>query len=159
MKGFYVILLLLISPMTISGQEYSNDKTRHLIEKLTVLSTDSPSFYSDTTYLVVDDWTDITIYEKENHVDNKVHKVFLKIVRRAKIEDLIKMSNSDYPNIRVYAFWALLKHNRSDLANKILVDEASKKEEKVWFDSFGDLVLDFAVTDLMKELIRIENHI
>lgn len=46
---------------------------------------------------------------------NKTHKVFLKILKKAKSNDFILMTEGDYPNIRVYGFWALIKQNKKGL--------------------------------------------
>ena len=165
MKKACISILTLVLPIMIFGQNYSNNRIEKLVEKLTEMSTDFESgtfvgseFVKDTTYTVIDNWTDITIYENENYVDNKTHKVFLKIVKKAKNNDLILMTESDYPNIRVYGFWALIKRNKKELIKKVLKKESERKKEKVWFDSFGDLIQDFTTVELMNELIRMENY-
>jgi hypothetical protein len=153
-----LILLLMFCSTSIFAQEYSTKKIKKLVEKLSDFSTDYPSFNDDVAYFVVDNWTSNIIYEKENYVDNDIHKVFLKIIKKSRIEDLILMSKSDLPNIRVYAFWGLLKRNKRELAKNILNNEVKEDIEKVWFDSFGDLVQEYTPTELMKELIRKEDY-
>ncbi len=140
------------------GQDFSSRKVIKLIEELKKSSTDIPSFYNDTTYFVVDNWTQNMIYKNKNYIDNEVHKVFLKVVKKAKVDDLVLMSKNDYPNIRIYAFWGLLMRNKRELAKIVLIDEIKRRNEKVWFDSFGDLILDFTPIELMNELIRIKNY-
>ena len=165
MKKACISILTLVLPIMIFGQNYSKTRIEKLISNLTELSTDYESgnfvgseFVKDTAYSVIDNWTNITIYENENYVDNKAHKVFLKIVKKANRNDLILMTESDYPNIRVYGFWALIKRNEKELIEKVLKKESERKIEKIWFDSFGDLIQDFTTVKLMNELLRMENY-
>ena len=165
MKKACISILTLVLPIMIFGQNYSKNRIEKLISNLTELSTDYESgnfvgseFVKDTAYFVIDNWTDITIYKKKNYVDNKAHKVFLKIVKKAKRNDLILMTESEYPNIRVYGFWALIKRNEKELIKKVLKKESERKKEKIWFDSFGDLIQDFTTVKLMNELLRMENY-
>ncbi|WOD42914.1 hypothetical protein [Hwangdonia lutea] len=157
MKKIFIITFMIFSA-SIVAQEYSSKKVEKLIDKLYDYSTESFTFNDEINYMVVDNWTQNIVYKNKKYVDNKIHKVFLKIIRKSKIEDLILMSTSDFPNIRVYAFWALIRNDEKELANNVLKGEKGKEKGKVWFDSFGDLILDYTTTDLMKELVRLEGY-
>jgi hypothetical protein len=165
MKKTYISIITLALPIIVFGQNYSKNRIEKLISNLTELSTDFQSenivgseFVKDTTYFVFDNWTDVATYKNKNFVDNKAHKVFLKIVKKAKRNDLMIMTESDYPNIRVYGFWALIKRNEKELIERVLVKETERKKENILFDSFGDLILDFTTIQLMNELVEMENY-
>ena len=165
MKSAFAIISLLIFSLIIVGQNYSSKRMEKLVEKLKELSSDYEAgtfvgneFVRDTNFIVLDNRTDTEIYKNKNHADNKAHRAFLKIVKKAKTQDLAIMSRSEYPNIRVYGFWALIKRKEQDLARNIMKIESKRKTEIVWFDSFGDLILDFSTLRLMEKLIKMENY-
>lgn len=45
-----------------------------------------------------------------------------------------------------------------ELAKDIMNTESKMKTEIVWFDSIGDLILDFSTVGLMEKLIELENY-
>ena len=158
----YLLILFSILAAKVYSQEYSHQKVQILIDSLTSISTkfDNRSVLGmdgnesmavkDTLYMVYDNWTGLTIYRNANYIDNDVHKVFHKIVKKGKSQDFIQMTKSNFPNIRVYGYWAL-KQSKSKDTDKIL-SILSDDTEIVQFITVGDTLQQYEVNKIIKIL-------
>lgn len=158
----YLLILFSILAAKVYSQEYSNQKVHILIDSLTSISTkfdnrlvigvdgDAQIVVKDTLYKVYDNWTGLIIYRNANYIDNDVHKVFHKIVKKGKSQDFIQMTKSNFPNIRVYGYWAL-KQSKSKDTEKIL-SMLSDDTEIVQFITVGDTVQQYEVKEIIKIL-------
>jgi len=158
----FLIIVFSILAVKVYSQEYSHQKVHILIDSLTSISTkfdnrsvigmdgDEPIIVEDTLYKVYDNWTGLTIYRNANYIDNDVHKVFHKIVKKGKSQDFIHMTKSDFPNIRVYGYWALKqsKSKDTDKVSSILSDDT----DSVQFITVGDTLLGYKVNEIIKIL-------
>lgn len=159
-----IYLLILFSFLTakVYSQEYSDQKVQVLIDSLTSISTkfdnksvididgEVPMIVNDTLYKVYDNWTGLNIYRNAKYIDNDVHKVFHKIVKKGKSQDFILMTKSDFPNIRVYGYWAL-KQSKSKDTEKVL-SILSDDRDTVQFITVGDTLLGYKVNEIIKIL-------
>jgi len=158
----FLFIIFSILAANVYGQEYSHQKVQILIDSLTSISTkfddrsvigmdgQNPIVVKDTLYMVYDNWTGLIIYRNANYIDNDVHKVFHKIVKKGKSQDFIQMTKSNFPNIRVYGYWAL-KQSKSKDTDKIL-SILSDDTEIVQFITVGDSVQQYEVNKIIKIL-------
>ncbi len=158
----YLLIIFSIFAAKVYSQEYSHQKVQILIDSLTSISTkfdhrsvigmdgDVPIIVDDTLYSVYDNWTGLNIYRNANYIDNDVHKVFHKIVKKGKSQDFIQMTKSDFPNMRVYGYWAL-KQSKSKNTDKVL-SILSDDTETVQFITVGDTLRRYEVSEIIKIL-------
>ena len=155
----FLFIIFSILAANVYGQEYSHQKVQILIDSLTSISTkfddrsvigmdgQNPIVVKDTLYMVYDNWTGLIIYRNANYIDNDVHKVFHKIVKKGKSQDFIQMTKSDFPNIRVYGYWAL-KQSKSRDTDKIL-SILSNDTATVQFITVGDILKEYEVNEII----------
>jgi hypothetical protein len=158
----FLIIVFSILAVKVYGQEYSHEKVHILIDSLTSISTEFDQrsvsgmvgndsiIVEDTLYKVYDNWTGLTIYRNANYIDNDVHKVFHKIVKKGKSQDFIQMTKSDFPNIRVYGYWAL-KQSKSKDTDEVL-STLSNDTAIVQFITVGDTLKQYEVNEIIKIL-------
>lgn len=158
----YLFFIFPILATKVYCQEYNNQKIQVLVDSLASISTkfdhrsvigmdgDVPIISKDTLYNVYDNWTGLIIYRNANYIDNNVHKIFNKIVKKGKSQDFIQMTKSDYPNIRVYGYWAL-KKNKSRETEKIM-SILSHDTTTVQFLTVGDILKRYEVNEIIKIL-------
>ena len=158
----FLIIVFSILAVKVYSQEYSHEKVHILVDSLTSISTkfdnrsvigmegDEPIIVEDTLYEVYDNWTGLTIYRNANYIDNDVHKVFHKIVKKGKSQDFIQMTKSDFPNIRVYGYWAL-KQSKSKDTDEVL-SILSNDTAIVQFITVGDTLKQYEVNEIIKIL-------
>jgi len=167
MKKILLFFTLLIFGITF-GQNYSNNKIENYISKLIELSVNLDDYDYDVsvsepigrkeTFIVKDKYTSNFISSKKWFADNEQHLIFIKIYRKGTESDFLIMTNSEYPNIRVYGFWALIKNNKINDALNVLKEEKGKAKEIEWNSLGCDIYLK-QTDELMSEIFEIENII
>ncbi len=164
-KNILISFALLIFGSTF-GQEYSSKRIKCLVDELIKISVNlNDSDFSGPidepvgnkeTYEVNDKYTSNYISSEKWFADNEQHLIFIKIYRKGKISDFIKMTENNFPNIRVYGFWALLKNDKINEALIILKNEKEKAKEVEW-KPFGCEIFPKPSDKLMSEIFQREN--
>ena len=164
MKTIIKITFLLIT-LNISAQEYSKKKIEIYVDsiiKMSVnlkdvnLSSDEIGNLIETpkeTFWVNDNMTSNIFSKKKYFSDNDEHTLFQKIYRKGKTTDFLIMSKSEFPNIRFYGFWALLKNKNGKLAEKINELEKNKSKE-IYLNSVGCEVESIESYELMNRFMK-----
>lgn len=167
LKKYILISFTLLFFGSTFGQEYFSKRIENLINELKKISVNLNDFdYSGPidepvgtkeTYMVNDKYTSSFVSRKKWFADNEQHLIFIKIYRKGKISDFIRMTENNLPNIRVYGFWALLKNDKINEALKVLKNEKAKAKEVQW-NTFGSKIFLKQSDKLMSEIFQKEEN-
>lgn len=150
-----IILIFLISYNSF-GQSYSSNEIKNLVDSLYFRSTELHFIEDmnkpDTFFIVFNKWTSHVVYKQKSYVDNDAHRLFIRIVEKGNIQDLELMTQSMYPNIRVYGYWGLIKRKTKKETIKTAFNILANDNSKVVFNTFGDLNYTYEVGNLIKNL-------
>lgn len=144
------------------SQTYSTKKIETKIIELTERVTDTVFFDYENgkklenpklEFWVNDNVTGNVFSTDPNFSDNKMYSTFQKILQKGKLSDFKEMSENNNPSIRIYGFWALVKNEKYEIAEKIMQLEKNKSANVYW-NSAGCLVEPIPTSDMMKELIE-----
>lgn len=165
-KNILIAFTFLIFGITF-GQDYSSKKIEKLLSELIEISVNLNDYDYNVplnepvgrkeTFTVNDKYTSNFISSKNWFADNEEHLIFIKIYRKGKISDFIKMTENDFPNIRVYGFWALLKNDKINEALIVLRNERARAKEIEW-KPFGCKLFLKQSDKLMSEIFEMENN-